>query len=671
MINLVRKLALAIFLVVFSFSTWAQEETYTVSFNDSDIEEVIRFVADVTGKNVVIDPRVKGKVKVISKAPLNKEELYNLLLSVLELHGFSAFESNDLLRVVPVKEVRSSPVPVAKSSSGTASDGYMTEVIVLNNISAAKVLPVIRPLVPQHAHMAAYDPANSIVISDTKANIARVKAVIAEIDKASIAATEFIQLDHINAETAKSMIDELSGEGEKASGGFKVLADLRTNSLIVSGADVQRRHVRDLVSRIDRPKAQTGNVRVVYLEYADAPKVAEVLGRLIQNMEQSAGSNKGKSSAKSSVEADESTNSLIITAQGETLASLMDVVERLDIRRAQVLVEAIIAEIEDGDGKELGVEWLFADREGGFGSSTSTGTSLGSIGSVANAAVADEGEVLGLLGAALSGLPGQTFGFGDFDADNNEGFLGIVRALQSSSNTNILSTPSLLTTDNHEAMISVGQEVPFVTGSFTNADGNAQNPFQTIERNNVGISLKVTPHINEGDMVVMDIEQEISSISVDSGVASDVITNERKITTQVLAKNGQVIVLGGLIRDQVSTTDRRVPLLGSIPGLGRLFRTTNDDVTKTNLLIFIRSTVIRDDQTLTGTTAEKYRYLREQQLQRRNGKNLLIDNNALPLIPGWPVAESSSLMSIPDELRNKVIVEKLDDNGQEDTGEDQ
>ena len=651
----VRKLTLATVFMFLSSVALAAEETYTVSFNDSDIEEVIRFVADVTEKNVVIDPRVKGKVKVISKEPLTKDELYNLLLSVLELHGFSAYDSNNLIRVVPVKEVRSAPVPVSTSSTTGISDAYITEVIVLSNISAAKVLPVIRPLVPQHAHMAAYDPSNSIVISDTAANIARVKSVIAEIDRASIATTEIIQLDHIQASDAKSMIDELNGE--KASGGssFKVIADMRTNSLIVSGADVQRRHIRDLVARIDRPKAQTGNVRVIYLEYADAPKVAEVLGKLIQNMEQATGGNKAAGGTKSSVEADESTNSLIITAQGDLLASMMDVIERLDIRRAQVLVEAVIAEIEDVDGTNLGVQWLFADSDGGFGSSTD---SSGSLGPIAGAAVADEGEVLEQLGLALSGIAGQTFGFGDIDGD--EGFLAIVRALQQSTNSNILSTPSLLTTDNHEATISVGQEVPFVTGSFTNNDGSAQNPFQTIERNNVGISLKVTPHINEGDMVVMDIEQEISSLTGETG-AADVITNERSIKTQVLAKDGQVIILGGLMRDNVQTFDRKVPLLGSIPVVGRLFRSSNDQITKTNLLVFIRSTVIRDDETLTGTTAEKYRYLREQQIRRRDGKNLLIDNDSLPVIPGWPIAEGQSLMSIPEGFADKVVIEKVDD----------
>ncbi|GLS27120.1 type II secretion system secretin GspD [Marinibactrum halimedae] len=639
----------AVILAVFLFCALGAkaQETFTVSFNDSDIGELIKLVSDVTGKTVAIDPRVKGKVTVVSKQPLTTDELYDLFLSVLDLHGFTAFESNGVVRVVPNKDVRSSPIPVVSNTpKADQSDEYVTEVIVLRNISAAKVLPVLRPLVAQHAHMAAYDPSNSIVISDTSSNIARIKKVIDKIDAAAVAQTEVVQLDYAPVEEAVKMIEQLL-KGDKNTGSMKLVADARTNSILVSGDEIQRNRVRGLVSRIDRPQAQTGNVRVIYLEYADATEVSQVLNKLLQNMQKKA--DKAKQGTGASVEADEDTNALLITAEGDILDSLLQVVERLDIRRAQVLVEAIIAEIEDVDGTDLGVQWLFADQDGGFGG-LSTGD--GALGGAARAAFSDDDDAIEDLAGVVAGIAGATLGVGEFDGE--EGFIALLNMLQRKTNSNILSTPSLLTTDNHEAVIAVGQEVPFVTGSFTSADGNSTNPFQTIERQNVGISLTVTPHINEGDKILLDIEQEVSSLTGETS-ASDVITNERSITTQVLAADGQVVVLGGLMRDNVQTFESKIPVLGSIPVLGQLFRSNRDSVTKTNLLVFIRATVIRNDETLTGTTAEKYRYIREQQLQRREKAGLLIDDDSLPVIPEWPVSPHQDLSGYNKTLNEMRI----------------
>lgn len=615
----------------------SRAETLELNFNDADIVEVIRFVASQTGKNVIIDPRVKGKVQVFTNGEVTKDQAYSLLLSILEIHGFTAFESEGTVRIVPNKDVRSSPIPVTSEANSRTGDEYVTEVVVLRNISAAKVLPVLRPLVAQHAHMAAYDPSNSIVISDTAANIARVKQVIAQIDGAAVAHTEIIELQYAPVSEAIKMLEQLlAGDAGKDTGNLKLVPDARTNSLLVSGDELQRSRVRGLVSRLDRPQAQTGNVRVLYLEYANATEVAQVLAKLLTNIEKSTAADK-TAKTKASVEADEATNALLITAEGDTLDSLLQVVERLDIRRAQVLVEAVIAEIEDVDGKDLGIQWLFADQDGGFG-----GTSLGdgTIAAAGATVFADEDDVLEDLASAIGTLAGTTLGIGDLD--NGKGFVALINALQEKTNSNILSTPSVLTTDNHEAEISVGQEVPFVTGAFTSTEGSVSNPFQTIERQNVGITLRVTPHINEGDKIILDIQQEVSSLTGETS-ASDVITNERSITTQVLASNGQVVVLGGLMRDNVQTYQSKVPVLGSIPFLGRLFRSNKDQITKTNLLVFIRATVIRDDETLTGTTAEKYRYIREQQLLRREAKGLSLKRELLPVVPEWPISPDTDL----------------------------
>ncbi|BFM09586.1 type II secretion system secretin GspD [Halioxenophilus aromaticivorans] len=617
-------------------------ETLTLNFNDADVVEVIRYVGAQTGKTIVIDPRVKGQVQVFTNGEVTRDEAYSLLLSILEIHGFTAYESNGVVRVVPNKDVRSSPIPVTKSSSAAAGDQYVTEVIALRNVSAAKVLPVLRPLVAQHAHMAAYDPSNSIVISDTAANIARVKQVIAQIDGAAMDHTEVIELQHAPVDDAVKMLETLMGsEGGSGAGSLKMVPDARTNSILVSGDELQRSRIRGLVDRLDRPQAQTGNVRVIYLEYANATEVAQTLSKLVQNIEKN-GEKAGQ--RKASVEADEATNALLITAEGDTLDSLLQVVERLDIRRAQVLVEAVIAEMTDTDGKELGIEWLFADQDGGFGANNN-----GTIGAAANSIFSDDSDVLADLAGDLSSVTGTLLGVADFDTD--KGFVGLVTALQQRDNANILSTPSILTTDNHEAEILVGQEIPVATGSYNNTEGVVSAAFNTYERQPVGVTLRVTPSINEGDRIILDIEQEVSSLSGQNN-NGEYITNERSLNTQVLANDGQVVILGGLMRDDVQTSMTKIPLLGSIPLLGRLFRSTDDSVTKTNLMVFIRASVIRDDETLTGTTAEKYKFLREKQLERRNAKGVTINRKLLPVVPQWPIAKSDDLSGYSEYLRN-------------------
>ncbi len=602
----------------------ADEPKWTVNFNDSDITEVIKFVADATGKTMVIDPRVKGKVQVISAKSLNAQELYDLFLSVLEIHGFAAYEQGKVVRVVPNKEVRSVAIPT--QTGATSNEEYMTQVIQLKNISAAKILPAIRPLVPQHAHVAAYDPSNAIVITDNKANIERMKKVIALIDDAAVASTEVLQLKYASASQIVDMINQLYQSGDAMGGNLRLVPDDRTNTIIVGGDDLQRERVKALLARLDRPQAQSGNVRVVYLEYAKAEQVASVLSKLLQNMAK-AGKTENSKAAAATVEADEDTNALLITAEGDVLDSLLAVVDRLDIRRAQVLVEAIIVEMIDDVGKELGVQWLFQNDTGGFGSSSQGN---GSLGTVAAAALNDDDGALSDLASALSSLSGQALSFGDTEGNNK--FVGLITALNATAGTNVLSTPSLLTLDNNEASISVGSEVPFVTGSYTTSNGDASNPFQTIERQNVGIVLNVTPHVNEGNKIMLDIEQEISSVSEDAR-AADIVTNERKIKTQVLSHDGQIVVLGGLIKDDAQVNEQRVPVLGSIPLLGRLFRSESNSIEKTHLLVFIRATVIRDDETLTGATAEKYQFIREQQLKQRDKKALMLDEKLLPLLP--------------------------------------
>ena len=623
-----------------------QAQDYTVNMKDTDIQEFIKFVADITGSTIVIDPSVKGKVKVISSKPVSKAELYDLFLSILDVHGYTAVRSGAVIRVIPNKDARSAPVPVDKGPSQRNNDEYVTQVVRLENVSAAKLIPVLRPLVPQQAHMAAYAPSNAIIISDIRSNINRILDIIDRMDRTAIESTEVVRLKYGVAEDIVATLEALekstNGSGE-TDDELTLVADKRTNSLVVTADELDMQRIKELIRYLDTPLEQSGNVKVVYLEYANAGDIAEVLTRVMQNITalDNGGQKTRSSNSNSTIEADLGTNALIITADADEMASLEAVIARLDIRRAQVFVEAIIVEMEISEGQELGLQWLFANDSGLFGSNVSTSSSQQQRNAaIASAILPDDNSSneIGVrdLTGALSQVPGTTLGWGLVDDDLSMAV--ILNALETQGNANILSTPSLLTLDNEEAYITVGQQVPFVTGSYTSTGGGngaLQNPFQTIQRQNVGVTLTVTPQINEGDSVVLDITQEVSSISQQVLTASDVITNERKIETKVLARDGDIVVLGGLVKDDIQDSQQGVPGLSSIPWLGRLFRNDVVSVTKSNLLVFIRATIVRNDDDLAGATAEKYRYIRDEQLERRQRGLMFLDDGNIPVIPTW------------------------------------
>lgn len=624
---------LAAVLFCVSLNAWAQQ-TWTVNFKDTDIQEVIKFVADATGKTILVDPKVRGQVRVISQDAVNKEELYELFLSMMDVQGFTAVENGNVVRIVPNRDARSLPVPTDLGSNPLGDDTYVTQVLKLENISASKVLPTLRPLVPQHGHLSAYDPSNAIIVTDTRSNILRLKEIISQIDQSSVVETELIELEFALAEDVARAVTQIEkpGAGDGGQSELTVVPDNRINAVLVHGDDLQRERIRQLVERLDRPRTKDSNVRVVYLKYAKAENVAQVLNGVMQNIARSEeGGNNNARRQETNVQADEDTNSLLITANSDTMESLLAVIDSLDIRRAQVLVEAIIVEVEDTDGRELGIQWMYRDDKRGFGSST---TGSGQLGAIGQGALDDSDDGLVSLAGSLSQTQGQVFGIGRLGERTD--FLGILNMLQENSSTNILSTPNLLTTDNHTASISVGQNVPFATGSYASTGGNSNpgNPFRTIERRDVGILLEVTPHVNAGDSVVLDISQEVSSLS-NLNNSDGPITNQRKLETQVLAANGETVVLGGLIEEEIQTSVQKVPFLGDVPIMGRLFRNQVDSLSKTNLLVFIRATVIEDDQLLKGATAEKYKALREQQENRRRAGGMLFSSDDIPMLPEW------------------------------------
>ena len=644
-----RRLAIApLLMALLLVAVPAPAQDFTVNLKETDIQELIQFVAEATGTTIVVDPAVKGKVKVVSSKPVSRSELYDLFLSILEVHGYTAVRSGGVVRVIQSKDARSSPVSVRDDGPGRATDEYVTQVIRLENISAAKLIPVLRPLVPQQAHMAAYAPSNAIIISDVSSNIDRITAIIERMDRSAVQQTDIVKLRYAVAEDVVRMLDQLNKSEEKRSGGESevlLVADKRTNSVLVSGDEIERARMRKLIAHVDTPLEQSGNVKVIYLEYAQATEIAEVLTRVMQNISQLESTEENKparaAGRNATIEADEGTNSLIITADTGEMAALESVIQRLDIRRVQVLVEAIIVELVVTDGQELGLQWLFVNDNGSYGSNIDNISDAERFAGAIrppdddDTSSGDNDFSVSDLAGALAGTPGLSLGWGTVDDDLT--MTVILNALKEQTNTNILSTPSLLTLDNQEAYITVGENVPFVTGSFTNTgsggDG-AQNPFQTIERENVGVTLRVTPHINEGDAVVLDIEQEVSALTLNP-IASDIITRERKIQTKVLSEDGQIVVLGGLIEDDVQDSTQKVPILGDIPILGRLFRSDGVSVTKRNLLVFIRPTIIRDRAQMAGASAEKYRFIRDQQLLRRERGLMFLDDENLPVLQEW------------------------------------
>jgi general secretion pathway protein D len=651
---------IAVLLLSTSF-TFAEEQTWTINFKDTELEEVVRFVAQVTGKTIIVDPKAKGRVQVISSQPLNQQQLYDLFLSILDVNGFTAIESGGVIKILPSRDAKSSAAPVVGANQRDNS-AIVTEVIQLRNISAATLIPVLRPLAPQQAHMAAYGPSNAIIISDMASNIASIRAVIERIDKAAVGETEVIRLEHASADEVVRMFNELEkgdptkAQGEGAAKSVTLVADKRTNSILISGDDLQRQRVRSLIAHLDGPLAQNGNVKVYYLQYAKAKDLATVLNKVMQNVAQMQPGQAAQASSggkgKATIEADEGTNSLILTAEADVMSSLQAVIERLDIRRAQVLVEAIIVEMNGTKEHDLGIQWMFANSAGVYGSSSTGGPLLGSTAAAAFGVLPNsttgsttttpsnltqDQQRLLALGTALSSTTGQVAGIGR--VGNNFSFSAVLNALQQDINANILSTPSLLTLDNEEASIVVGQEVPFKTGSFTQTGNSSavSSPFQTIQRQNVGLTLKVTPHINEGDSLVLEIAQEVSSLTGAASTvnATDVITNVRKIESKVLADNGQIIVLGGLIKDDVEQTIQKVPLLGDIPVVGHLFRNNTTTKNKTNLMVFLRPIIVREGRALTGATAEKYSYIRVEQGKLRELGSDFLDKRELPLLPEW------------------------------------
>lgn len=646
----------------------------TLNLKDADINALVESMSVLTGKNFIVDPRVKGRVTIISAKPMDEKELYEVFLAVLGVHGFAAVPSGKVIKIVPAAGAKQESIPTVDQWQGVEPDQVVTRVIQVQNVSAAQIVPILRPLIPPQGHLAAYTPTNVLIVSDSAANVERVASIISRIDLASNEEVEIVALRHASAtevvrvltalEQGKARNDPAATVGTPP----RMVADERTNSILLSGDKLSRLRLRTLIAHLDTPVDSGGNTQVVYLRYAKAKDLVTVLQGVSKNVSSEAarnapvpggqaappgGGSSGSSASLVDIQADEATNSLVITAPPEAIRSIRSVIAQLDVRRAQVLVEAVIAEISAEKAAELGVQWVIDASSNGLVGFTNFDAGTSSLANIIGlAAQADSGDLTAISAARVP--QGAQIAVGDFTGNNRFGAL--ISALAKDADTNVLSTPVVVTLDNEEAEIVVGQNVPFVTGTYTTStssgsDTQVGNPFQTIQRQDVGITLKVKPQINEGNAVKLEISQEVSNVVASANAATQgPTTNKRAIKTNVLVEDGQILVLGGLIDDQLTETAQKVPLLGDIPLLGNLFRYRNTSKLKRNLMVFLHPVILRDPAQGNLYTSSKYSYIRQEQLAARDkGVYLLPDVQSPVLKPQEEVKVQGTILNTETE----------------------
>lgn len=688
-----------------SISTHVQAQTWKINLRDADLTAFINEVADITGKNFAVDPRVRGNVTVISNKPLNKDEVYDLFLGVLNVNGVVALPSGNTVKLVPDSNVKNSGIPY-DSRSRAGGDQIVTRVIWLQNTNPNDLIPALRPLMPQFAHLAAVAGTNALIVSDRAANIYQLENIVRNLDGTGQNDIEAISLQSSQAEEIIGLLETMSATG--ASKDFigsrvRIIADNRTNRILIKGDPDSRKRLRQMIEMLDVPSAdRLGGLKVFRLKYASAKNLAEILQGLVTGQSvssssasnnagssnnpinnlvsnnQSSNSTSGSSSSIStpsinlnsgsnnqnagvssfngngvSIIADSTQNALVVKADPQLMREIEAAIQQLDIRRQQVLIEAAIIEVAGDDADQLGVQWALGDISSGIGliNFTNVGSSLSKL-----AAGYLTGGAAG-LGSAIGA--GSSIVVGDYKEGANGSrklYGALIQALKSNTKSNLLSTPSIVTMDNEEAYIVVGQNVPFVTGSVT-TNSTGVNPYTTVERKDVGVTLKVVPHIGEGGSVRLEVEQEVSAVQESRGQATDLVTSKRAIKTSVLADHGQTVVLGGLISDNSIHSRQGLPVLGDIPYLGRLFRADSKTNEKRNLLVFIHPTIVGDSDDVRRISQQRYNQLYSLQLAMdKNGNFAKLPENVADIYRQQPLNNTSPYQKVPTATQNQNSV---------------
>ncbi|MBL6688591.1 MAG: type II secretion system secretin GspD [Pseudomonadales bacterium] len=586
-------------------STTEAEETWKINLKNADIREFVTQVSAITGKSFIIDPRVKGDVTIVSNVTMDEDSVYQLFLSVLQVHGFAAVPAGSAIKIVQTVLAKQSGNP-DDFVDDLMSEELVTRVISVTNAPSEEMVKVLRPLIPQYGHIAALSEPNVLIISDHASNITRLVEIINRVDIADTLEVAIVDLKEAWVEDIVRLLEELApdqiGKSAKGPNRVSIVASERTNSLVIKGERYTLARVKALVDQLDVPANRSGTIKVIKLSHSDATKMAEILSNVVSTK----GSSSEDKMVEVSIQADEAINALVIRADPANMIDLMDIIESLDVRRLQVLIEAAIVEVTSDFSRQLGSELAIGDASRGT-------TPLG--------LTAPSGTLAQILqGLAVpSGQPSLPPSLGESPliaggklSQTDTSFAFIVKALAANSDVNLLSTPSITTMDNEEAKIVVGQNVPFRTGSTVTGSQGTTNPFTTIQREDVGLTLEVTPHINSNNLVRLLIHQEVSEVDassltvIGSEAAADLITNKRTIDTTILVENEEVIILGGLIRDKETQGESRVPVLGSIPGLGALFRSRTKSIEKQNLLVFLRPTVLTSGADVAKASARKF-----------------------------------------------------------------
>jgi general secretion pathway protein D len=643
----------------------ARRDPIVLNFVNADIPSVIKAVGELTGKNFIIDPRVKGTVMITSARPVSRDQVYPILLAALRMQGFSAIESGGAIKIVPEAEAKQNYSVTRGKELKDGGDRIVTQVYPLVYESAAQMMTALRPLIGPNNAIAALPNSNTLVITDYAENVRRLNAIIESADQPSANDTAFIKLKYVSAVDVAQSLGRLMSDGtaagaqagQPAGSRLTIVPDVRSNSLMVRSDNPARiQTLRTLVTGLDVEGAAGGNIHVVYLRNAEASKLAETLRGILTGQvpatlasatsstqpttSQVAGSSLASGGAVGSmILADPATNSLVINASDVTYNALRAVIDKLDARRAQVFVEALVVEITAEKAAEFGIQWQDLRGIEKSGTNVIGGTNLGGRNTGSN--IIDAAANLGTLGQGLNiGIVSGTIDIPGLGVVTNLGALA--RALESDANANILSTPNLLTMDNEEAKIVIGQNVPFITGSYAQTGtSTTPSPFQTIERRDVGLTLKVRPQVSEGGSVKLQIYQEISSLRPTT-TAADVITDKRSIDSTVLVDDGRIIVLGGLIQDTMQDGIDKVPVLGDLPLFGHLFKSEKRQRMKTNLMVFLRPHVLRDTESSDVLTGERYEFIRQKQAEFRMQPHF-----ALPDMQMAPLPELK-LLSLPE-----------------------
>ena len=605
-----------------SLASAQQAQRITPNFKDADITQIAEAVSAATGKNFIIDPRVRAQVTMLSSTPMSPDAFYEAFLSILQVYGFIAVPAGNVVKILPDANARQIPAIDLPDRVSPTSDEIVTQVLDVRNVSAPALVPILRPMIPQYGHLVAYPASNILIITDRASNVNRMMRIIRRIDQVGNQDVEIVPLQNAGAAEIVRVVNSLYQGAAAAEGTpVKVVADDRSNSVLIGGDQAQRLRLRALIAHLDTPLEAGGDTRVRYLHYANAEKLAPKLKEQMTGIAQAAAAPGAQGAAASAAQAaekgamvwaDPTNNALIITAPAKLMRAMMAIIDKLDIRRPQVLVEAIIADIDYDKNAELGVNWA---AYGAGQTNVPVGSFVSPVGGTSIVDLATAAQNPANVTTTL--LQGTTLGVGRLAASGLN-FAAIVRAIRTDTNNNIIATPSALTMDNQEAELKVAQEVPFITGQYTANNtavvGGAVNPFQTIQREEVGTILKITPTISaEGSQVMLKISIESSSLGQKPAGAVDLVTNKRTVSTTVLIEDGGIVVLGGLIEDDTSKGESRVPFLGNIPILGLLFKTRNQTSAKTNLMIFIRPKIMRDANQAAYETELKYNYMRDQQ----------------------------------------------------------